>query len=46
MSYTKMVRLNCDIVNIIGSTLTKNGYGTLNLVLSGVNINAIILNKR
>lgn len=41
-----MVRLDCDIVNITGSTLTKNGYGTLNLVLSAVNINAVNLNKR
>lgn len=41
-----MVRLDCDIENITGSTLTKNGYGTLNLVLSAVNINAVNLNKR
>lgn len=41
-----MVILDCDIENITGSTLTKNGYGTLNLVLSAVNINAVNLNKR
>lgn len=41
-----MVILDCDIENITGSSLTKNGYGTLNLVLSAVNINAVNLNKR
>lgn len=41
-----MERLNFDIVNIMRSTATKNGYGRLNLAISGVTINAIILNKK
>lgn len=35
VSYTKMERLDCDTLNITGSTLVT-GYKWLNLVISGV----------
>lgn len=41
-----MERFNCDIVNIMRSTSTKNEYGRFNLVMSSVTINASILNKK